>query len=72
MSPPNRVCNFSHDSLPGVTLKISSSIPLTSPRDLEIIASKLQQGKHIPEGIQGVLRFRLDGDSVEDAAIFPL
>jgi hypothetical protein len=69
---PNRICSFSHDSFPGVTFKISSSVPLNSSRDVEILASKIQEGNFITLGSQGVRRFRLDGDSIEDAAVFPL
>ena len=69
---PNRICSFSHDSFPGVTFKISSSVPLNSTRDAEILASKIQAGNFIPDGSQGVMRFRLDGDNIEDAAVIPL
>ena len=68
----NRIHSFSHDSFPGVTLKISSSVPLNSSRDMEIIASKIQEGNLIPTGSQGVMRFRVDGDRAENAEVFPL
>ena len=72
MNTSTQICNFSHASLPGITLKISSPVSLDTPRDLDAVAAKLRDANLIPAGARGILRFRLDGDTIENATLIPL
>jgi len=72
MVSSSQICNVSHGSLPGIRVKISSRIALNTPGDLDLLAGKLHAASLIPAGAQGTLRFRLDGENLEDATLIPL